>query len=494
MNQAALRLWPALVKARIRPEIYGHFAEHVGRGIYEGIWVGPRSRIPNTDGLRVDVIAALKQLRAPVLRWPGGCFANEYHWRDGIGPPANRPATANLRWQESEPNEFGTEEFMALCRKVGCAPYLCCNVGTGTAEEARSWAEYCNFVGESSLTRLRAEQGASEPHGASFWGVGHEPWGCGGGFTPEAYAAAYARYATFVRLVDPGIQLIAAGCSPGDSTAPRLDRWNHDFCAHMPQKELIDHLSIQRYFNHGADFSVDGFRALFADVQALEKDIARTEAVLAYYYPDKPLGIAVDAWGMRHAVATAENGLQQRHPLRDALLAGSVLNLFNQWSHRVAMANLAQAVNVLHGLAMTEGPELVLSPTYYVFDMMRPHMGARLITQELEAPTFPPEGGDEAPRDVCALSASASISGKRVLLTVTNQTPDQDIEVHIALREADIANVTGRVLTSDDPRDANTADGPRQVAARRLSLSGEGGSFVHVFPRHSFTALRFTLG
>lgn len=496
MSEAALRLWPALPKSTIHPGIYGHFTEHAGRGIYEGIWAGPRSRIPNADGLRLDLIAALKQLRAPVLRWPGGCFAEGYHWRDGIGVGAARPGAANVWGQQAEPNDFGTEEFIRFCRLAGCAPYVCCNVGTGSPGEARDWLEYANFGGDSALTQLRAANGSPEPHGVRYWGVGHEPWGCGGRLRAEDYAVEYARYAACLRALDPGIELVARGAAAGGDGGPVPNDWNHDFCAHMPHADLIGHLSVQRCFSRGSglDFSDGDFHALFGDVLALERDLERADALLRYFYPGERVGIAVDPWGCRHPEATAEDGLEQPHTLRDALFAGSVLNLLNNWAHRVRLATLAQTVNALHALACARGPDLVLTPAYHVFDMMRPHMDARLLTLELDAPSFEAQpAGFTRACAVPALSASASISGKRILLTVTNQSVDRDIEVCIALREAAFSNVTGKLLTADSPRAMNTVEDARHVVAKRLALSGTGGELVHVFPRHSFTALRFTL-
>ena len=211
MSDAAIRIWTGLPKASINPNIYGHFAEHIGRCVYEGIWVGKDSRIPNEDGLRLDVLAALKQLRAPVVRWPGGCFADAYHWQEGIGTQDERPQTANVWWRQVDPNTFGTDEFIRFCRAVGCEPYICLNVGTGTPQEAMEWLEYCNFAGDSTLAQMRAENGTEAPYGVKYWGVGNENWGCGGRFTARDYAKEYTRFASYLRQTDPAIELIACG-------------------------------------------------------------------------------------------------------------------------------------------------------------------------------------------------------------------------------------------------------------------------------------------
>lgn len=496
MSDAALRVWPALPKATIRPELYGHFAEHLGRCVYEGIWVGAKSRVPHENGVRLDVLAALKHLHAPVLRWPGGCFADDYHWRDGIGPAGQRPTTANVWWKQGEPNEFGTDEFMGLCRALNAAPYICANVGSGSPAEARDWVEYCNFEGDSTLTRKRAENGTPEPHAVKYWGVGNENWGCGGRFQAADYAREYARFASYMKAVDPGIECIACGGYFGDYRNAAAVSWNHDFCAAMPHADLIDHLSLHRYFQRGTatGFSEAEFHGLFADVLTLERDLERTDAVLRYFYPDKPVGIVVDEWGVWHPEATVENGLEQPGTLRDALLAGAVLNCFNRWAHRISMANIAQTINVLQCLAMTDGAHMCLTPTYHVFDMMRPHAHARLLTHELDGPTFQAHPvGMAALHEVPALSVSASLADHKLLVTVANQTAAQDLDTVIEFREAKFASVSGRELNAESPGAHNTFKHPKAVTPKRLKLDASGRKLRHTFPAHSFTALSFTL-
>ncbi len=551
MSRPAINIWPALPKSVIRPEIYGHFAEPVGRCIYEGVWVGEKSRIPNEDGLRLDVLAGLKHLRAPVVRWPGGRFADDYHWRDGVGPRAERPQTANIWWRQGEPNEFGTNEFMRFCRALGCQPCLCANVGSGSPRESRDWVEYCNFGGDSSLSALRARDGSPGPYGVKYWGVGNENWGCGGRFSGGDYAREYARHANYMKAMDPSIELVACLKSsveggfrvmPCQVTMSGMaahhsvqNDWNREFCAAMKHPELIDHLALHRHFSRGSgtDFSDGDYRALFADVLTLERDLKLAEALLACHYPDKFVGIMVDEWGMWHPEAQVDNGLEQPHTLRDALLAASVLNLFNRQSHRVTMANIAQTVNVLQCLAVTQGNRMFLTPTYYVFDMMRPHMNARALTHVTDSPSYsvhtdegsglrsPSEGGrpkgsgdvhgepllglrspfeggrPEGSGDVCAvplLDVSVSMSGKKVLLTVANRSLDTDLETVVNLHESRVASVSAKVMAAADPRASNTFAVPSAVASKRTkSDSVEGGTVIHSFPRHSLTALTITL-
>ena len=496
-SSAQIRVWPDLPKAIIHPTIYGHFAEHLGRCIYEGIWVGPESRVPNEGGIRLDVLAALKQLRAPVVRWPGGCFGDAYHWRDGIGPAEKRPETVNMWWHQTEPNTFGTDEFMRFCTAVGCAPYLSLNVGTGTPQEALEWLEYCNFAGESSLTRLRRRNGQAEPYGVKYWGVGNENWGCGGRLRAADYAKEYRRYATFLKALDPSIELVACGhgacTSNGEGAA-----WNLRFCEEMGSSDLIEHLSIHRYFARGGGvtFSDSEYRALFADLAALERDIQAADQVLGYFYPEKRVGLAIDEWGVWHPRAKTENGNEQESSLRDAVFAGACLNLFNRYAHRISMANIAQTINVLQSLAMTDGGKMYLTPTYHVFDMMRPHMGAQSITQELECDCYDAHPvGMPAKQAIPALSISASLSApNRLFLTVANQTPDEAIEARIVVKGSAVQAVSGRALMSGDPRDENSFEHPKTVIPKRIKGNVSDGRAICTFPAHSFTAMALNLG
>lgn len=471
MSECAIQLCPRFPGPVINPNIYGHHAGHAGRSIYEGIWVGPRSKMPNEHGIRLDVLAALKQLRAPVIRWPGGCFANTYHWRDGAGPADQRPQTANVWSRQAEPNAFGTGEFLQLCEAAGSEPYICLNAGDGTVQEALQWLEYCNHGGDTSITRLRN----GPPRGVKYWCVGSEPWGGGGAYSAEAYAQTFARHAALLKAADPDIQLHACGRG-ADS------EWNREFCQAMPHPGLIDALTISRSFTRGPGdrFSDADYAALFADLAALERDIELTEHALAGYYPDKFVGIAVDAWGLRHPEASVDNGFEQANPLRDAVFAGAALNLLNRRAGRVVMANLAQAINVLHCVGVTEGARMVLTPTYYVYDMMRYHMGARSVITETDCGAH--------------LSASASIAGSKILLTVANQTINHDVEARIAVSGEMINAAVGRLLNSHDARDGNSFERPKTVFPKRIKPEPVKGELVCMFPAHSFTSLNLSLG
>lgn len=493
---AVIRCWPALTGALIRPEIYGHFAEHLGRSIYEGIWVGEASTIPNQNGLRLDVLAALKQLRVPVIRWPGGCFADDYHWRDGVGPVNARPQTVNLWWKQVEPNTFGTDEFLHFCEQIGAAPYICANVGTGSPREARNWVEYCNFPGDSTRAAMRGRNGRKRPYNVKHWGIGNENWGCGGNFTGESYAEEYIRFATYMRAISPDIELLACGANYGDFRSPVQNSWNREVCTALRRVDLLNHITVHRYFSRGdaRAFSEAEYYALFADALALERDLELTDAVLRECFPDKEVGIAVDEWGVWHPEAVPENGLEQPNTLRDALMAATVLHVFNRWAHRVSMANLAQTVNVLQCLAVTEQNKMFLTPTYYVFDMVRPHSSSRLATTQTECPVFEarPIGFGEK-KEIPCLDVIASLSGKKVHLTVVNKSISDPIEAQIEMRESTVATISGKVLHAEDPRAENTFKSPSAVSSRRIRPSLTTGHLVHTFPPNSFTALSITL-
>jgi len=493
---AVIRCRPSLPGALIRPETYGHFTEHLGRCVYEGIWVGEDSRIPNQNGIRLDVLAALKQLRVPIIRWPGGCFADDYHWRDGIGPVNARPQTVNLWWKQGEPNVFGTDEFLRFCEEIGAAPYICANVGTGSPREARDWVEYCNFQGDSTLATMRGSNGRKRPYNVKHWGVGNENWGCGGNSVGCDYAKEYIRFATYMRAMSPEIELLACGAGFGEYRNPVQNAWNREVCNELRRVDLLNHITLHRYFSrgHAETFSESEYYALFADALALERDLELTDAVLRECFPDKNVGIAVDEWGVWHPEAVNENGLEQPHTLRDALMAATVLHVFNRWAHRVSMANLAQTVNVLQCLAVTERNRMFLTPTYHVFDMMRPHNSARLITTQAESPVYQARPvGFDGKRDIPYLDVVASLSGRKMHLTVVNKSLSEPIEAHIEMREAGIAAVSGKILHADDTRSVNDFKTPSRVASKRIRPALYNDQPVHVFPPNSFTALSITL-
>ncbi len=483
MATTTVTLHPDAAIGTINPNIYGHFAEHLGTCIDEGIWVGTRSKTPNTQGIRNDVVAALKKLGAPVVRWPGGCFADDYHWEDGIGPRSKRPRTLNIWWGQEESNAFGTDEFIRFCRLVGTAPYICANVGSGTPQEARAWLEYCNYAGNTHYSQLRKKNGHAKPHGVRYWGVGNENWGCGGRFTPRDYAKEYRRFASYLRTgrgVFGPVELIACGHTTPD--------WNHDFMHELGDPGLLDHLSIHRYYIAGndVDFTDNEYFNALAMGLAIEHDIQRTADVLDLFTRGRrPVGIILDEWGMWHRQATVETGLYQENTLRDALVAANTLNVLNRWAHRVTMANIAQVVNVLQCVVQTDGAKMWLTPTYHVYEMFKPHMGAAALRTDVDCGTLDAHALGK-PFALPKVTASASTSGRSLTTTLVHADLNEAAEIRIKLYSHDtFRKASARVLASDNVRDCNSAKRKTLVSPKKLAVDVKGREIVVVCPAHS---------
>ncbi|MEM2028536.1 MAG: alpha-L-arabinofuranosidase C-terminal domain-containing protein [Candidatus Bathyarchaeia archaeon] len=491
----------------INPHIFGHFIEHLGRCIYPGIWVGEDSRIPNYEGLRRDAVHAFKSISAPIIRWPGGCFADVYHWEDGIGPREQRPRRVNIWWGGEESNEFGTDEFIKLCKLAGAEPYICANVGSGSPSEALAWLEYCNYSGNTKYASLRSKNGHPEPYRVKYWGVGNENWGCGGSFDPVYYAWEYRRFATFLKQADPSVKLIACGHTSRD--------WNYRFMEALRDFiHLVDYLSIHYYFGnpqrYGGDisFSDEQYLNLLFDIQHLEYQIQQAISVVDFFSEGrKNIGIAVDEWGVWHPQATVESGLYQQNTLRDAILAASVLNLFIGYSGKVWMANIAQAVNVLQSICLTRGEKAVFTPTYHVFNIYQPHMGNIALKTDVDSPVIrePAEkdyvGQQRSQRrplkPLKALDAAASVSQDRksLVITLVNRSLDEDFDVKISLLgEGEFNGGSLAVLNARDVRAYNDFDFPENVWVREEDLpTAEGREFEFRAERHSVSRLNLRL-
>lgn len=449
----------------INKNIYGHFAEHLGHCIYGGFYVGDNNKlIPNKDGVRLDVIAALKKLKVPVLRWPGGCFADTYHWKDGIGPKEQRPSILNVWWGNvKEDNSFGTNEFLNMCEMLGAEPYLSGNVGSGTVQELSDWVKYVDHPnGSSPLTDLREKNGRANPWHVKYWGIGNEAWGCGGNMKPEYYADVYRRYATF--MTNGGgerIYRIASGASDADYN------WTEVLMRDIPHN-MLDAVALHHYsvINWSKKSSATGYNEedYFTTMQrALQMDelIQRHSAIMDKYDPKKRVALVVDEWGGWYDVEPGTNPgfLYQQNTMRDAMIAGTTLNIFNNHADRVRMANLAQIINVLQAVILTDGAKMILTPTYHVMEMYNVHQDATLLPLTVTSNDY--KMGKERLK---AISASASKDKNGLThISLVNIDAHQQQEVTINVDGANYSSVTGRILTSDKMQNYNSFENPDKI-------------------------------
>ena len=486
-----IRVWADNEISKINSNIYGSFAEHLGRCIYGGIWVGPDSRIPNEAGLRTDVVEALAAMKLPVLRWPGGCFADDYHWEWGLG--AQRRKRRNLWWHQPEDNSCGTEEVIRRCRVVGCEPYICANVGSGTVEEAVNWMEYCNSTQNSYYADLRRQNGNKEPFGVRYWGVGNENWGCGGSMSPEQYSYEYRKYATYMRKmgldIEGGVYLIACGYD---------ETWNVNLLRALEGRaHLADGLSIHLYRGRqspsATEFEDRHHYLLMGDVVEMAERVQKAADLLGFFSTsDHQIGLVIDEWGTWYPEATVENGLYQQSALRDGLFTAAALNMFNNHCDSIVMTNMAQTVNVLQAVILTQGSDMVLTPTYHAYEMMKNHQDATLVASKASSTSLSDEDSREF--DALSISASKSADGKTLVLSVVNQSLEHDCETDIIITGVEtIGAVAGRILASDDIRHHNTFEQPEKVQPREAEISAEGTELHHTFPAKSLTVLEIAL-
>ena len=467
MDRALVRVLPDEPLGVISPLLHGHFIEHLGRCCNEGLWVGPESRIPNRGGFRADVLDLLAHLGLPVLRWPGGCYADTYHWRDGIGPYDRRPRTLGESCGLSvvEDNGFGTHEFIALCREVGAQPYLAGNVGSGSPAELMDWAHYCNGSLDTTLVRERAANRHPRPMGVRYWGVGNENWGCGGNYDPEDYAKEFRRFATFLRMADSEAELICCGDNKREWNLRVVETLKDDL-------KYLDHLSVHQYYKAGpaTGFSEEDHYRLMRAGDLVEEDIRFTDEILRYFTAGRrKVGIAFDEWGAWHPEARKDSLLEAPNTLRDAVAAAGVLDVFHRWCGSLSMANLAQTVNVLQCLVQTDEDRAWVTPTYHLFDLYKPHRGGTALRCVVESASV-----DAGPLDhltagsVTLLSAAASTSGGRTFLTLSNRSYSEPLEVRVAgLKGGRIRTLTGR-----SPDSVNSADAPEAVSIVERDLDG----------------------
>ena len=434
---------------KISRHIYGHFAEHLGSCIYGGIWVGEDSPIPNTQGYRTDVLNAIKELQIPNLRWPGGCFADEYHWMDGIGPKENRPKMVNTNWGGTiEDNSFGTHEFLNFCELIGCEPYISGNVGSGTVEELAKWVEYMTSDGESPMANLRRQNGREEPWKVKFLGVGNESWGCGGDMIPDYYADLYRRYAIYCRNYgDNRLYKIASGASDYDYN------WTDVLMKKAVNK--MNGISLHYYTVTGwsgskgsaTDFNKQDYYWTLGKCLEVEPVMVKHMEIMDKYDKNKRVGLMLDEWGtwFDEEPGTVRGHLYQQNTMRDAMVAALSLNVFNKYGDRLKMANLAQIVNVLQSIILTNEEKMILTPTYHVFDMYKVHMDADYIPMELTCDTIKVGGKGDRALPMLSASASKDANGK-IHITMANVDTDNEQTVTIRIPEEKLKVNEAKVL------------------------------------------------
>ncbi len=480
----------------IRPTIYGHFTEHIGGVIYDGIWVGPDSKVPNIHGIRKALVEHVRRLGKTAVRWPGGCFADRYHWRDGIGPADSRPRRFG-RWRETtEPNTFGTHEFLRFCRLCGAEPYFAANVGTGSAEEFQQWVEYCNApAGSTTLADERAANGDREPLGVRYWGVGNESWGCGGKFTPEDYCREYRKFTEWVP--DYGVKpyLIAAGPNGNDLDWTRrfFKKWTDG--ARAPIQGWAPHYYCGTT-GHALKFSTDQWYEQLHKANQMERLLLDQWAAIGEFDPEHRIKLIVDEWGSWHPAGTEINPkhlFEQMGTLRDALVAALTLDTFNRHAEKVDMANVAQLVNNLHSLFLADGDRFVATPTFYVYEMYRPHQGSRSVKIDVQAPemTFQAAGRNQK---LFRIAGSASRNGDRqVVLTLVHTHATEPVDVAIHLQGGTAASGTQTVLTHKELNAHNTFDRPNAVVPNSAPLPVQGAPLRCVLTPASVTRFDLTL-
>lgn len=490
VNEATITLLPSEESPVIQKEIYGQFAEHLGTCIYGGLWVGPESPIPNTNGYRNDVLNALKELHVPVLRWPGGCFADEYHWMDGIGPKEKRPRMVNNNWGGTvEDNSFGTHDFFDLCEMLGCEPYLSGNVGSGTVEELAKWVEYITAE-DGPMATLRKQNGREKPWKLKYLGVGNESWGCGGNFTPEYYADVYRRYQTYCRNFNGNhLYKIASGASDYDYNWTEVMMRN--------ARHHMDGISLHYYTVLGwsgskgsaLNFNESDYYWTLGKCLEVGDVVKRHCQIMDKYDPQKRVGLLVDEWGtwFDEEPGTVPGHLYQQNSLRDAMVAALSLNTFHTFTDRVKMTNIAQIANVLQSMVLTKGDQMVLTPTYYVFKMYVPHQDAKLLPLNVATPMIKARDGRQVP----VVSATASVKNGKTTISLVNTDLKNDATITVNLSGVSAKNISGEIITAASMNDYNDFGQPEKVTLKPFAKGWQvkDGKLTVTLPAKSIVTL-----
>ena len=508
--------------AMIAPEIYGHFVENLGGVVYDGVWVGEQSSIPHINGVRKQLIEALRKVKPGMIRWPGGCFADQYDWRDGIGPREKRPRRTNFwvdaqEWapnanrrgpQSFDPNLFGTVEFARFCESVGAQPYFAANVRSLPAEQLFQWIEYCNSpTGSTTLADQRAADGHAEPLNVKLWGIGNESWGCGGNFDPEDYAAEFRRYTAWTPSY--GLKLAAVGSGPPDDnfawTRRVFAKLGHDginsmwgWAMHHYSWNASGHPHAEWYKakSDALKFDASQYYSILRDAHDMDRLIRTHWNVMEESDPEHKVKLVVDEWGAWHTPGTEpfpEALLGQQNTMRDAVVAGMTLDTFNRHAEKVAMASVAQLVNNLQSLFFAHENRFCLTPTYHVFDLYSAHQNGRSIRTVISAPDVH-YTWDDKPAGMPGLSSSSSLKGTALTVTVTNPSIDTARAAELVVRGGRIQSLSAKVLAANDVHVHNSFDNPRAVEPTAMSLKADGPIFTHTFPPASVTKFEVAIG
>ena len=495
MNERIYVINPQHKIAKINRNLYGSFAEHLYRCIYDGIYVGEDSPIPNIHGIRKDIVEALRKIRVPIIRWPGGDFSDRYHWMDGVGPKDQRSKDINYHWDAiDEPNAFGTHEFLEFCDLVGCEPYIALNVASGTVREARDWVEYVNADLDSPMVRLRKQNGREKPWGVKYWGIGNESWISGGNMNSAHYANEYNKYQTFVIPYGDTVPYKIA-CGPSSVWCTQDFEWTETL---LRMGKNINSISIHHYTNprkfgkrfRARDVDERAYHGYIEDAFRMDKVITDNENIMDRYDPEHRIELCVDEWGAGHA---PEEGYPPKshynmHSMMDALIAGIHLNIFNRHARRVTMANIAQTVNIIQAVIMTEGEKMLLTPTYHVFDMYKDHMDADLVYSHLDTL----EAGDD---ESCHPDVSESVSVDEqgaMTITMANLSLTETAALRTMIVDNPYTRVTGRILQGG-MTECNTFEQPDLLVPQNLeelSMTPEGLRIS--LPPRSVVSLRLT--
>lgn len=476
-------------RSHINREIYGHFSEHLGRCIYNGIFVGENSDIPNTNGVRNDIIEAFKQIKMPVLRWPGGCFADEYHWRDGIGEKSSRKKMVNTNWGGvTEDNSFGTHEFFNLCETLGCEPYLAGNLGSGTVRELSEWIEYITFDGQSPMADLRRANGREKPWKLKYLGIGNESWGCGGNMRPDFYADLYRQYQSFCKNYS-GNELYKIACGPNSNDYNWTDR-----IMSLLNEGHTKAISLHYYTiptgdwnkkGSSTDFSDEEYYSTISHTLFMEELVTRHGEIMSRYDPQNKIGLIVDEWGCWYDVEPGTNPgfLYQQNTMRDAVVAACNLNIFNKHSDRVVMANIAQAVNVLQALILTDGKKMLKTPTYHVFDMFKTHQDGELVYSFCENEKISKE-------DIPAVSQSVSVKDGVITVTMANCSLEEEYEISCKTVDLTPKSAEAEILAEDVRAYNDFGGNENRVAPKAYGAKLDGDGFTVKLPPCSVVSVR----